>query len=66
VVPGYRARAREPPIQHDLLVAVQRGQTYWDCFPSDAGFGLRDRLDSYPLGLSWRNTLPGAVALVDR
>jgi hypothetical protein len=31
------AAARQPPIDYDLLVAAQRGQTYWDCFPEDAG-----------------------------
>jgi len=30
----------EPPIPYDLLVAAQRAQTYWDCFPGGLGVGL--------------------------
>ena len=54
----------EPPIQYDLLVAAQRGQTYWDCFPSDVGFDLPGHARQLPPGLSWRNTLPDVLAWI--
>ena len=64
MVPGYRARVRGPPIQYDLLVAAQRGQTYWDCFPGDMGFGLLGHARQLPPGLSWRGTLPDVLAWI--
>jgi hypothetical protein len=53
-----------PPIQYDLLVAAQRGQTYWDCFPSGMGFGRPGQDRQLPPGLSWRSTLPDVLAWI--
>jgi hypothetical protein len=50
-----------PPIQFDLLVAAQRGQTYWDCFPRQVDPGSTRLPEQLPPGVSWRNTLPDVL-----
>ena len=55
----------EPPIQYDLLVAAQRAQTYWDCFPGRLGFDLPGHTRQLPPGLSWCDTLPDVLAWID-
>jgi hypothetical protein len=54
----------EPPIHYDLLVAAQRGQTYWDCFARDVGSDPPGHARQLPHGLSWRNTLPDVLAWI--
>jgi hypothetical protein len=53
-----------PPIQYDLLVAAQRGHTYWDCFPADTDLGPPGRIRELPAGASWHKTLPDVLAWV--
>ena len=55
----------KPPIQYDLLVAAQRAQTYWDCFPGGLGVGLPGHTRQLPPGLSWCETLPDVLAWID-
>lgn len=50
------------PIQYDLLLVAQRGQTYWDCFPEPAM--TERRWDQLPPGISWRETLPDVLAWI--
>jgi hypothetical protein len=58
------AASGQPPIQYDLLVAAQRGQTYWDCFPTGVGSDPPGHARQLPSGLSWRNTLPDVLAWI--
>lgn len=54
----------EPPRQYDLLVAAQRGQTYWDCFPAEMGLDPPVQARQRPLG--WRGSLPDVLAWLRR
>jgi hypothetical protein len=52
-----------PPVDYDLLVVTQRGQTYWDVFP-DADIKPRTLPRQLPPGLSWHESLPDVLAWI--
>jgi hypothetical protein len=55
-----RLEPARPPIDYDLLAVAQRGQTYWETFPTNPPVALRQ----LPPGLSWRQTLPDVLAWI--